>query len=454
MDLVVIAIALYFLVLLSIGLYLRKIKSEEGFILANRQINFPLLIATIIATFYGASAVIGGASIAYQIGMGVLWFMVPFYLGNIFLIFVLPKIQKENAFTLPDFLGRFYGSRVVVASSSILAVLCLVPESIIAGGKILELLTPLSLEIGMFLIFCVIVIYTLLGGMRSVVISDLLQFSLMLLALAILVPYLITQPTMRFEFLPAEFWNPINYFDQETLVWFILLFFLPITSAPLYQRIFASVKGVNIKKAILFSVIIWIFIDAVVLLSGFFSAINYGLEDPDQAIFMLGFKLLPPALQAIFFIGLLSAIMSTADSFLHSGASSLTHDVYRRVTKKQEVKLVKMNRILVVILGIMSLYLALHFRQIVPALIFLLTVWISGILIPTLSALLNFRLKESAAFAAIIVGSSTAVLWKFLPAIYPLTEIPQELHFIFEIDPLFIGLSCSLIIAVIVNKLK
>lgn len=440
METITIAVSLYFLILLLIGLYLRVIKNEEGFILADRQIRFPMLIATVVASFYGASAVIGGASIAYQTGLGVLWFMVPFYLGNILLIQVLPKIQKEKAFTLPDFLGKFYGSKTVVASSAILAVLCLVPESIIAGGKILEYTTPLSLDHAMFLVSAIIILYTLLGGMRSVIISDLLQFSLMLAALILLVPYMLTPANLQFESLPAEFWDPLNYFGQETLVWCILLFFLPITSAPLYQRIFASAKGVDIRKAIIYSVIIWIAIDAVVLSSGLIAHINYELDDPDHTLFALGSYLLPPVLQVIFFIGLLSAIMSTADSFLHTGASSLAHDVYRKATECGEAKVVNISRLLVVVLGIMSLLLALYFKQIVPALIFLLTVWISGILVPTLSALMNFRLTGSAAFYSIVSGSAAAVVWKIFPLL--------------EVDPLFIGLSCSLLAAVVVNKLK
>jgi SSS family solute:Na+ symporter len=439
MKLVVMAIAFYFLILLFIGLYLWRIKSEEGFILAGRRVSFPLLTATIVSTFYGASAVVGGAAIAYQMGLGVLWFMIPFYLGNIFLLFVLPKIQREDAFTLPDFLGRFYGSGVVVASSTILAVLCLVPESIIAGGKIIELLTPLPLETGMLLISSIIIVYTLLGGMRSVVVSDLLQFGLMLFALVILVPYLFTV-NPDFNSIPEEFWNPLGFFGQETLVWCILLFFLPITSAPMYQRIFASARGVSVRKAIIYSVIAWVFIDLIVLSSGLIAHVNYELDDPDYAIFALGFNLLPPVLQAVFFVGLLSAIMSTADSFLHSGASSLSHDVYRRVARGTGTGLVYAGRFFVVLLGILSLLLALYLREIVPALIFLLTIWISGVLISTLAALLDLRLREKAAFYSIVAGSLTATLWRFLP--------------LSDIDPLFIGLACSLIVAAVVTKLR
>ena len=438
-NLIVFVIGFYFLVLLLIGWRARKIRSGEDFVLAGRRIGFSMLIATVVATFYGASAVIGGASITYQIGLGVLWFMIPFYLGNIVVILVSPRIKRSNNLTLPGFLGEFYASRVVVASSLLLAGLCLIPESIIAGGKIIQLMTPLSLESGMFLIFAIIVVYTILGGMRSVVISDLIQFSLMLLALLVLVPYFFMSTNLSFWKLPHAFWNPFGYLSiQEIFVWCILLFFLPITCAPLYQRIFATMNGVSVRKALLISLMIWIIIDAIVLSAGLISRINYELADPDQAIIALALNRLPKILQVIFFVGFLSAIMSTGDSFLHSGASSLAYDVYRRISqKKSEIGIVNMSRILVAVLGIISLLFALYFKEIVPALIFTLTVWISGMLVPTIAALFHFRLKENAALSSIIAGSVTAIFWKFFPLL--------------DVDPLFVGLTFSLISSLTVS---
>jgi Na+/proline symporter len=438
-NVIVFAIGFYFLVLLLIGWRSRKIRSGEDFVLAGRRIGFSMLIATVVATFYGASAVIGGAGITYRIGLGVLWFMIPFYLGNIAVILVSPRIQRSNSLTLPGFLGEFYTSRVVVASSLLLAGLCLIPASIIAGGKIIQLITPLSLASGMFLICAIIVVYTILGGMRSVVISDMIQFALMLLALLVLVPYFFMSTSISFGKLPHAFWNPFGYLSiQEIFVWCILLFFLPITCAPLYQRIFATMNGVSVRKALLISLMIWIIIDAIILSAGLISRINYELADPDQAIIALALNRLPKILQVIFFVGFLSAIMSTGDSFLHSGASSLAYDVYRRISQKNsEIGIVNMSRILVAVLGIISLLLALYFKEIVPALIFTLTVWISGMLVPTIAVLFHLRLKENAALFSIIAGSVTAVFWKFFPLL--------------DVDPLFVGLTCSLISSLTVS---
>lgn len=438
MDLSALFLA-YFVLLLSIGVFLRRVSSERSFILTDNGISFPFLVATIVSTFYGASALIGGASLANSVGLGVIWFIVPFYLGNLFLLRVLPRIGRDS-YTLPDFLGRFYDSRVVVSSSLLLSVLCLVPESIIAAGKILTLFTPLSLESSMLLFSVVVVLYTLLGGMRSVVVSDMLQFGLMLLSLLILAPYLFSMSSFQsVSALPPEFFDPFSLLSiQDILVFSILLFFFPLTSSPLYQRIFSSSSGVDVGKAILYSLFFWVLIDSIVVFSGLVS-VQYGLDDPDNALFSVGSNLLPSILQAVFFLGLLSAVMSTADSFLHSGASSLSHDVCGR-SSIRFCSLVHVGRFFVVLLGFLSLLLALYFRAIVPALVFLLTVWTSGVLVPTIFALSSIRLSSSAAFSSILCGSFASVFWNFFP--------------LAAIDPLFVGLFCSLFSALLVNKLR
>jgi SSS family solute:Na+ symporter len=437
----ILAVGLYFFTLLWIGWRSKNIISEEEFVLADRKIGLSLLIATTVATFYGASAVIGEAGIAYQIGLGVLWFIIPFYLGIVVVIVINPRIQRLNSLTLPDFLGEYYKNKIVVVSSLLLSCLCLIPATIIAGGKIIQLITPFSLTSGMVLICAIIVIYTVLGGLRSVVISDLIQLGLMLLALVLLIPYFFKVKGVSFVNLPHELWNPLCCLSvQEILVWSILLFFLPITCAPLYQRIFAAMKNVNVRRALLISLFIWVLIDAIILYSGLTSRVNYKLTDPDQAIIVLGMKILPKILQPIFFVGLISAIMSTGDSFLHSGASSLAYDVYRRISQKEgKIGIVGMSRIMVVVLGAISFLLALYFKEIVPALIFTLTVWISGILIPTIAALFNLKLSENAAISSVVVGSITAIFWKFFPFC--------------GIDPLFVGLTCSLFSTIIVHAL-
>jgi Na+/proline symporter len=432
-------IGLFFLALLAIGaLTWKGSGSLKSFAVADKTLSFPLLTATIVAMFYGSSAIIGGVSLAYQLGLGVLWFMVPFYLGNLALILFLKKIKDSDAYTLPDFLKGFYGSRVAATAALLLAVLCLVPESIIGAGKILLLFSPLSLELSMVLITSVVVVYTLMGGMRSVVYSDFLQFFLMVAAMFVIVPFAVGYNPFFMQVLPPESYNPFAIISiQEILVWCTLLFFLPITSSPLYQRIFASSKGVSIKKVLILSVLIWALIDLTIIISGMVASASFSLDDPDMALLKLGEKVLPYGLQILFFIGLLAAIMSTADSFLHGGATSLAYDFFGGLRRLSERRLLLLSRLCVALLGIISLIIALAFREIIPALIFLLTVWISGILIPTMAALLGYKLRERAALGCMVLGALSSTIWKAFP--------------LAGVDPLFVGLGVSIVAALVLK---
>jgi SSS family solute:Na+ symporter len=281
--------------------------------------------------------------------------------------------------------------------------------------------------------------------MRSVAVSDLLKFSLLILSVLVLLPFILLAiqskgPETFLGSLPQGFTDPFSYMSlQDIAVWCILLFFLPITSSPLYQRLFSSAPYVNAKKAILYCILLWMLIDTVVVFAGLLS-VDYGQSDPDIAFITVGQNLLPAELHAIFFIGLIAAVMSAADSYLHAGASSLAHDVYKPLFKGGDRALVFVGRLAVVFLGAVSLLLAFYFQQIIPALIFTLTVWTAGILVPTLAALFRLRLSPSAAYVAILAGSLSALICRFIP--------------ITTYDPLLVGLLASAFAAGAVSIIK
>ncbi len=425
---------LYIALTMAIGIR-AKATTLEKFILGDR-LGTKALVATIVSTFYGASAILGGVSLTYQVGLGVIWFMVPFYLGNIAIILLLKKIADSERYTLPDFLGDFYGKEFAIASSVLLATLCLIPEEIIAGGKILSSFTLIPVEVAMGIMAFILIAPVVIGGMKADVMTDIVQFILMLFMLALIVPFISSslQPGIT-SGIPAEYLNPFSYISaQEIAVFSILLFFLPVTSAPLYQRFFASESEASSRKSVLYSILIWMAVDTVVILGGFAALRLFpDLADPDMSLIALG-TALPVVAKSIFFVGLLAAIMSTVNSFLQSGASSLAYDVFRHFRPEaSQGQLLALSRLLVIVLGMLSLGLALWFQMIVPALLFTLSMWTAGILVPTLAALTGRKLRKDTALYSLMGGALASLAWK----------IVQPL----EIDALFVGLGFSLLVA-------
>jgi len=235
--------------------------------------------------------------------------------------------------------------------------------------------------------------------------------------------------------IPEGYLNPFSYISaQEIAVFFILLFFLPITSAPLYQRFFASESEACSRKSVLYSIAIWMVVDSIIILCGFAALRLFpDLPDPDMSLIVLG-TALPAVGRGIFFVGLLAAIMSTVNSFLQSGASSLAHDVFRHFRPAtSEGQLLVLARLFVIVLGILSLSLALWFQMIVPALLFTLSMWTAGILVPTLAALMGRKLRKDTALYSLLGGALSCLAWKIVQP--------------FDVDALFVGLGLSLLVA-------
>jgi SSS family solute:Na+ symporter len=428
----------YIVVAVAIGIQSRA-TTLKTFIRGD-TLSTPAMVATIVSTFYGASSILGGVSLAYAVGLGAIWFMIPFYLGSLAVVLLLQAIAGSDTYTLPDFLGGFYGERFAIASSVLLATLCLVPEEIIAGGKIFSAFTPVSLELAMALMTLVLVVPVVIGGMKADVTTDIVQFVLMILMLALLIPFALRpQPAAD---LPAGHLDPLAGLSvQEMAVFFVALFFLPITSAPLYQRLFVSQSKEGARKAMIYSVAIWVLIDAIIVLGGLAAARTLpGLDDPDLALVELG-RTLPLVGQAVFFVGLLAVIMSTVNSFLQSGASSLAYDVWRHFRPSaSEKELLILSRMFVVALGLLSLTLALWFRAVVPALLFTLSMWIAGILIPTLAALFGWKLSKRVALCSLLGGALSSIAWRILQ--------PGA------VDALFVGLGGSLLTVLIAGQVE
>ena len=423
----------YIAAIMAIGIR-AKATTLEKFILGDR-LGTRAMVATIVSTFYGASAILGGVSLTYQMGLGVIWFMVPFYLGNVAVLFLLNKIAGSERYTLPDFLGGFYGKEFAIASSVLLATLCLIPEEIIAGGKILSTFTSMPVEMAMGIMAFVLVVPVAIGGMKADVMTDIVQFALMLFTLGMMVPFIFGLRLALTSGIPEGYFNPLSYISaQEIAVFFILLFFLPITSAPLYQRFFASESEACSRKSVLYSIAIWMAIDSIVILCGFAALRLFpGLADPDMSLIVLG-TALPAAGRGIFLVGLLAAIMSTVNSFLQSGASSLAYDVFRHFRPETGAgQLLALSRLFVIVLGLLSLILALWFQMIVPALLFTLSMWTAGILVPTLAALTGWKLRKGTALYSLLGGALSSLAWKIVQP--------------FDIDALFVGLGFSLLVA-------
>ncbi len=171
-----------------------KIKSSSDYMIAGRRMGLFMVAFSLSANNIGGGSTTGLASKAFGTwGMSAMWYVLAASLAMIPLAYFAPKIRKTMAITIPEVIGRRFGrpSATFSAVLNILALFCLTSSQIAASGAVLTTLTGIPLNVCLIFAGIVIILYTTLGGMIADQISDVVQFSIIFLGLAIATPFVL-----------------------------------------------------------------------------------------------------------------------------------------------------------------------------------------------------------------------------------------------------------------------
>jgi len=148
-------IIVYLLILAGIGIYKsRQVKTEEDFAVAGRSLSPWIMVCTMLAVWIGTGSIVGNAERTYKDGMAAL--ILPFgtFIGMILLSLIAARARKIEASTVPEIIGRRFGSvaRMLSVVSLIIAYMVIVSYQFNAGGAVLEVITgskdPVPLTLG------------------------------------------------------------------------------------------------------------------------------------------------------------------------------------------------------------------------------------------------------------------------------------------------------------------
>jgi SSS family solute:Na+ symporter len=139
-------------------------------------------------------------------------------------------------------------------------------------------------------------------------------------------------------------------------------------------------------------------------------------------------------LRGVITAGFLGAIMSSADTCLLSAAAILTLNVLDPRSRLAPAGQLRLTRILVLVLGIVACFIASRQREIIASLLLGYTVFVGGVVLPTLAVFFKPRLKlpSSAAFWAVIIGGGSALLAKIRSGAPLQALLPQQIETWFE----------------------
>ena len=247
-------------------------------------------------------------------------------------------------FSVGDIMRKNYGKTGMVVSGIMAFAVCagILGAQVGATGYIFNVFLGIP-RFHSILIGCGIVIaYSTVGGMRSVVLTDVVQFVI----LAIGIPL-----TLILGINHVGGWSamidsvPNTHFTfpgtGKTMAQFIALFLAFVfgeTLVPPYvQRLFLSKKSSHTVKGTLFS---GIFSFPFFAVTGFIGIVALAIKpdlDPNSAMPFVISTVLPVGLKGLVIAGVISIVMSSADSFLNSASVAITHDVVEPLRNKKNV---------------------------------------------------------------------------------------------------------------------
>lgn len=380
-------LVVYLIVVLAVGLWANRRRQGGNFIeeyfIGNRSMGGLVLAMTLVATYTSASSFIGGPGAAYKVGLGwVLLAMIQLptvwltlgVLGKKFAIIA----RRVNAVTINDMLWARYRSRAVVFIGSITIVLAFIATMVvqfIGGARLLETATGLSYQQGLFLFAGCVLLYTVIGGFRAVVLTDAVQGVIMMIGTAALLGgVLVAGGGMAnlihgLHQIDPKLVSPQGAGDmlsQPFMLSFWVLVCLGVIGLPHSAvRCFGYRDSKALHRGILIGTIVSAFLMFGMHLAGALGrAILPGMETPDKIMPSLMMAVLPPWLAGVFLAAPMAAIMSTIDSQLIQASATLVKDLWLNYRKpspeKMTVQVPRLSLLCTLLLGALVLLAALQ----------------------------------------------------------------------------------------------
>ncbi len=471
-----ISLALYFVVMLGIGLYAYRESTDDvsGYMLGGRKLGPAVTALSAGASDMSGWMLLGLPGAMYVSGLSAGWIAIGLFAGALVnWIVVAPRLRvhtevADDAITIPDFFEKRFEDKShalrVISSIVIVVFFTLYTSSgVVAGGKLFESAFGADYALGLWITAGVVVAYTMIGGFMAVSMTDFVQGCIMFVAL-ILVPVVALGDVGGFGGLETT----LNGIDTSLLSLFGGMTIIGVISAlswglgyfgqpHIIVRFMAirSVKDVPRARTIGMS---WMGVTIVGALAtgliGLAYATDNGLaiDDPETIFIVLSQILFHPLIAGFLLAAILAAIMSTISSQLLVSSSSLTEDFYAIFVRRDasQKELVTIGRASVVLVSLVAIWLAYDPTNNVLGLVSNAWAGFGAAFGPVVLLSLTWpRMTRNGALAGMILGAITVLFWIYAPVLPDGAALSSVLY---EIVPGFLVCGIAIILVSLMDE--
>ena len=448
-----IGVAIYIVIMIAVGIYTAsKTHSAAEFIVAGRSMPLWLLTTTIIATWFGGGMMIGGAGAAYDDGL----------LGNIadpfgatlclllLGMFFVRIFRRLKLLTFVDFVEQRFGrvAAFIASLAGLASSLFWVAGMLVAFGIVFETLTGTPMVFGIIGGSIVVILYTTMGGMLAVALTDFVQMFIIAIGLIMLLVVVLIDaggwgavsaqlPEHTFRMYPLEHTGErwLNYMRA-----WVIFGIADIASQSLIGRALAAKSERVAQNSFYLAGLGYLCFGMIPVMLGIIGSVTMPeLAGSESVIPALAFEHLHPVAIAIFVGAVLAAIMSSCDSSLLASASIVSTNLLPFVKRNPSDKLrLQVVRWGIPVCGVIAVVGALNAKVVFNTMLDGNLFMLAAVIVPFILGVWWKRANRAGALAAMTMGIAS---WLTTSLLFP--ELPGDL----------IGLGVSFATMIIVTTL-
>jgi SSS family solute:Na+ symporter len=427
----------YLLLTILIGFWAgRKVKSTADFVIAGRGLPTALAATALFATWFGSETIMGASSEFVEGGLLAVIkdpFGAALCLLLVGLLFARP-LYRLNILTFNDFFKQRFSPR-----TELLSAVFMVPSyfgwiaaQLVALAFILQALTGISLEAGVFTCVIIVVAYTYVGGMWAVSITDFVQSIMIIVGLLVLAvtlyqrvggwqPIVAAQPEGFFRFVPSQWsWTTMAVYFSA----WITVGLGSIPQQDIFQRVMGARSERSAVHASYLAAFLYLTIGCIPLFIGLCGRLLYPEIEGGEAQLTIPMIVLQHGsmwLQVLFFGALLSAILSTTSGAMLAPATVIGENIIKRFfTDLPDKSLLRIMRFSVVFVAICSAWMALREGNIYKLAEVSSSLSLVSLFVPLFAGLYWRRASEVGTLGAMLTGMLAYLLaeqiWVGFPA--------------------------------------
>lgn len=400
----------------------RHVKTEDDFALAGRNVGFALGTGTVIATWVTANTILTAPEMAYRNGI---YGIIGYSLVGLSVVFFAPLAKRikdlmPNGVTSGEFFKLRYGKGTwliyfVLSFAYLFAFL--VTQSM-GAGLVLDSIFGIPYQVGMVTITLVCVVYTMMGGLRSVIAMDFINTILILACLVIVVPISLTKVGI------ADIYTGVMANSPERMEVLRPLGLVYVFSAPVFAlgEIFHSnlwwlrahaMRSKSVRKSWLAGGFIWMFVPMVAGTVGMIQLYSGSAPEHMNMIFpQMAVQVLGGLGAFMVTVVILASISSTLDSLLAGTSSFLAEDVYRSYVNPKAVdrQINRVQRVIILGLGVAAILLAWFQIGTMGQILYFSGAFVCSMIWPIVYGLYDKTASTAAANYSMIIGTTVGIL--------------------------------------------